>query len=516
MQFHAEQLEAAFNRNGPRPRATRNLSDELNKPAYTWHSSLNTQKLPNNCTRCRLYRAVAVGVLDQLRDTFNMVHACQVANAAERDVAIRRASGFNELFEAALNKESNEGQLDSGSGPFHRSPDQLKKLQKKWKQDHPPGLRVDPQSSLAKSKQQFGPEVEQLKTMLKVWGLDQAHRKWTYGVDLTGDDLKKMVRGADRRLQVPHSGYDADLPARRERSADSLDPATVDDVDEPVFDDVSPVTPIPDMAPDCLDLALANLEWYRPVIAESEPDPIIEAFENAAMKDRKLKMQDEVDQPASFGDDGPEFDPQTAFGPRRPWLGPHLPITLPAPILNIPDSPMNDIPNYVFIPDSDDSPSIGRDIPDHVYIPTSDDTILDHVYVPSSDEDRSAMDIYVPDHPPSHPDIIYIPDSDEISAPVLDHTLDMDHDIPSHVCMPHSDGSEPASEEGQYCADSDDRVNNQGSDDDEMSDVGDEQLSDPMDADAVMPGNRDGVHRDPHTGVFSAASFAHFTDDLLG
>jgi len=34
-----------------------------------------------------------------------MVHACEVANMAEKDIAIRRASGFNELFEAALKKE---------------------------------------------------------------------------------------------------------------------------------------------------------------------------------------------------------------------------------------------------------------------------------------------------------------------------------------------------------------------------------------------------------------------------
>ena len=59
------------------------LSDELNKPAYTWHSSVNDD-LPNVCTQCQLYRAVAVGVVDQLRDTYNMVHACEVANVAER------------------------------------------------------------------------------------------------------------------------------------------------------------------------------------------------------------------------------------------------------------------------------------------------------------------------------------------------------------------------------------------------------------------------------------------------
>ena len=40
--------------------------NELNKPAYTWHSSVNDTLLngPNNCTWCRLYRAVGVGLMD--------------------------------------------------------------------------------------------------------------------------------------------------------------------------------------------------------------------------------------------------------------------------------------------------------------------------------------------------------------------------------------------------------------------------------------------------------------------
>lgn len=98
-----------------------NLSDQLHKPYYTWHSSVK-DKLPNNCGRCRLYRSVALGVMDQVRDIVNMVHACQTANEAETTIAIRRASLFNELYEAALTKEckaskvkENEMETDSGA-----------------------------------------------------------------------------------------------------------------------------------------------------------------------------------------------------------------------------------------------------------------------------------------------------------------------------------------------------------------------------------------------------------------
>jgi hypothetical protein len=84
-----------------------NYTNELNKPAYTWHSSVNDAQpnTPTDCTRCRLYRAVGVGLMDQVRDLHNMVQGCEIANEAERDIAIRQASGFNELHEAAVKKE---------------------------------------------------------------------------------------------------------------------------------------------------------------------------------------------------------------------------------------------------------------------------------------------------------------------------------------------------------------------------------------------------------------------------
>jgi hypothetical protein len=46
--------------------------------------------------------------MDQVHDTYNMIHACEVANEAEMAIGIRRASEFHELFDAAL-KESEGG-----------------------------------------------------------------------------------------------------------------------------------------------------------------------------------------------------------------------------------------------------------------------------------------------------------------------------------------------------------------------------------------------------------------------
>src|SRR5260370_35817696 len=46
------------------PHTIVNFANELNMPAYTWHSSVNDD-LPNSsedCTRCRLYHAVSPGL----------------------------------------------------------------------------------------------------------------------------------------------------------------------------------------------------------------------------------------------------------------------------------------------------------------------------------------------------------------------------------------------------------------------------------------------------------------------
>jgi len=119
--------------------------------------------------------------MDQIRDVYNMVHACEIANQAEKDITIRRASDFNELFEAAVKKE-HALQMDLGSG-FTQD------------QDSRSGA-----TGKGKEKQQFGPEVENLKELvsrLVKAGGGTASSKWTWRVDLTEDDLHGLTRGAN-------------------------------------------------------------------------------------------------------------------------------------------------------------------------------------------------------------------------------------------------------------------------------------------------------------------------------
>jgi hypothetical protein len=432
------------------PHSILNLADELNKPAYTWHSSVNDMPkspTPNKCTRCRLYRAVAVGVMDQLRDTYNMVHACQTANQSDKDLAIRRASGFNELFEAALKKESD---LKAGSGLGGAD-----------------GMESGP-GSKGKGKEterpQFGPEVEELKkwmTELVMGGRGTASSKWTWGVDLTEDDLVGLIRGADRLDEPPHSGYDHDLPSGSLHSliTESLDPVNLEDPSDPDlrFDDLSgSITPLPELRPRYIPDYSAVLTLSGELV-DAEPDPVIAAFSKRAIakasEANKLLMQEEVDQPVSYLDYGSEFIPQTALIPRRPWLAPSLPIVLPPTHMAIrptqgADPAFND---NIIMSDSDQS----------LILPNSDLSATSELNFPVSDED-DPMDVVR---------------SDEQDVPMSPANAD-----------PGSDSNDIVFPESPVAM----RRN----------------LN-------VRAGGMAGIGRDPNTGHFTAASFSNFPDELL-
>jgi hypothetical protein len=492
LNHYQRELTAAMKPFGA-PHRIRNLADELNKPAYTWHSSVNASlpNSPNNCTRCRLYRAVAVGVMDQLRDTYNMVHACEIANGAEKDIAIRRASGFNELFEAALRKECDpEG--GSGSGESH-------------------GQESGSESEgKGKEKERFGPEVEELISWTKKLVKEGASSKWTWGVDLTEDDLRGLIRGADRQYQVPHSGYDRDLPSASltSKMSEALDALNLEDPhdDDLRFDELSKsITIIP-------ELRLHEIPTYSGVLLdpsgdehiESEPDSVIEAFtkraKTQATKAKKSLMQDEVDRPVSFLDYGSEFVPQTALIPRRPWLAPRLPIILPPTNLHrvVTDhtrcsDPATEIsfPDHIMIPDSDD-------IPDHITLPESDDT-PEHISIPDSDDIPDHL--MIPHSGSSGSSQIYFPISDDELSDAMD------------VVRSDEQTAAPAATETEIPM----SVVSSDSESDSILVLPSDPSESPM---ATRQSTGSGltmaaVVRDPNTGRFTATSFINFPDDFL-
>ena len=417
LKHYCRQLAAAHIPFGS-PHTICDLSDELNKPAYTWHSSVNDD-LPNVCTRCRLYRAVAVGVVDQLCDTYNMVHACEVANMAEKDITIRRASGFNELFEAALKKECERGAVESGLGPGDEGGTKGK----------------------GKETKQFGLEVEELKKWMKKVVKDaepNAARKWTWGVDLTDEDLLCLIRGADSEYQVPHSGYNQNLSTGSLRSqiSEVLNPAHLEDWNDSdlLFDELSTsIKVIPELrSPEIPTYSFVLLGPSGDPIAESEPDPVIQAFAKWARTKKKLLMQDKVNEPAAFLDYETGFHPQNALIPRQPWLAPHLPIILP---------PSNIV--HVATEHAETSKSVHTDpatddeYPDHIMIPDSDSSPTSQICFPVSNSDSNdPMDVVRSDGQSAEPHGAVF-DIDIHTTP--GHTdSESDTSIPDHIILPDS------------------------------------------------------------------------------
>ena len=232
------------------------LTAELNKPSYTWHpeAQLNSE---NPCTCCHLYRAVALGAHDRLRDLRNLVHACECAEKAERELAVRRAAGFNALFEAAVMKEAAPAEV----------------------------LRSE----------------------------EKGAQKWTWGVTLSYEDLRTVTRGMDRWFQVPHSGYDMSLMEggnlKRVRSP-PLNPADIEVGDlDILFEALSADFPtIRDLRPEEIPLIFAQFPLFPAAVSESAHDNTLSDLQSRLKAKRQMQQEGDCpDSPSSGTGEPPQF-----------------------------------------------------------------------------------------------------------------------------------------------------------------------------------------------------------------
>jgi hypothetical protein len=409
-----------------------------------------------------------------------MAHACEVANEAEKAIAIQRPSGFNKLYKAAVKKECDHQYLSGLEQPVGET---------------------EPDAGNEKGKAK---ERQILKFLVR--GLAQENVsawKWTWGVDLNEGDLSTMIRGADRNNEIPHSGYNQDLPSDslQSQTSGALDPAILEDPNDNdlLFDDISSsIGMIPELSPYEIPVYSGIfLDTSGDGLAESEPDPVIEAFikKRVEKKAKKMVMQDEVDQPVSYLDQGWEFNPQITLIPSRPWLVPHLhqgwefnpQITLipsrPWLVPHLPIiHPLNNTGHVITQPpDSDvdkiNNPDTGENHPDHITLPDSED---DNLMLPDSDSSQSS--------------VIHFPMSDD-EDDVMDVVRSDEQTVPPGATL----GS-PI-----FIDDSDSESDN-------------DRIIFPCESPlATQPsiGGSEVIERDPNTGHFSAASFSHFPDDLL-
>ena len=289
------------------------ISSRLNKPLHSWHPEGHAN-LDNPCTRCRLYRAITFGTMDKLRDWENYAQGMAVANFGEADIGMRRSSGLYELYEHVLKKEVEleqspgpgtiaDSDSDSDSGfPIRRAAGGNKGTRKGKRKAKGKGKT----KKVSKVAEHVRTDAEkQLHESRAGRAFGQVDSKWTWGVDLDSRDIWDMVRGADKFLQVPHSGYDDELKTGSVRSSSPIpNPNDIEDRDEPgiLFDELT----------------------HNPFIRELRPDefPIAFAFPTlhymaAGESDSGL----ELPPPSSSDEDTQPMIPEGSRPP-RPWLGP--------------------------------------------------------------------------------------------------------------------------------------------------------------------------------------------------
>ena len=94
------------------------------KPVYIWKLDTSSPITINNtCKRCRYYHGVAMGSIDKYRDIRNQIQAMEGTYLVKKEQAIRRASGFNQLFKFLFIKEGDSDfAAKATSSPFTSMP----------------------------------------------------------------------------------------------------------------------------------------------------------------------------------------------------------------------------------------------------------------------------------------------------------------------------------------------------------------------------------------------------------
>ena len=161
------------------------VPDLLSKPAYTWSRGVTFGSVPPEigCDRCRLYRAVSIGALDDLRDLRHYAHGLEVSYAANSGATSRRAADFHQLYEAAILKNDSEALPTASKRPQRN-----------------PTLAGDQLRATAQA------ELSRLGNLPSL--------KWTWGLPLSPQDVLNTLK-PHRHEGKFHSGYVKSLLSAR-------------------------------------------------------------------------------------------------------------------------------------------------------------------------------------------------------------------------------------------------------------------------------------------------------------
>lgn len=241
------------------------LSSSPKKPTYIWKpDATNPITKSDNCKRCRLYRAVAMGTLDDHRDTYNLIQGMESTFKMKKEEALRRASGFNQLYEYLLIKEQNLNDAPAAAMTANDALIPPPIFGSRISRDVPiEAPLIEPLESLppmASKKSKKGKKVagrravasavrsEAIAELRKIENVPSL--KWTWGAEIDSSDLLALRRSVDMGYRLPHSGYDISLT----EGSDTRSRSTVRDLgvnDDTYYGEISEeaARPIPDLNP---------------------------------------------------------------------------------------------------------------------------------------------------------------------------------------------------------------------------------------------------------------------------
>ena len=169
------------------------------------HRQLAPTGASPQCNNCAAYRTVGMNTLQYLHRLRNEIHLHKSCYEYAQQNYGRRSYTYNRLHEEALLKEAKNpsaGYVASGLATTAAAtavgtpkiPEAVKESGR-----HKSAVLQLGELMIEHSKA----EKERLEQSLSL--------KWTWGVDITPDDIANMFRAADREYAVPHSGYDCSL-----------------------------------------------------------------------------------------------------------------------------------------------------------------------------------------------------------------------------------------------------------------------------------------------------------------
>jgi hypothetical protein len=236
------------------------------KPNYIWkRDALNAISDSDTCTRCRLYRAVAMGNLEDHREIRNQIQAMEDYFSTLKGQSMRRSAGFYQLYEYLVIKEqdpaaaaaatsSNDSQI-LVRAPIVDDAEHLPALKtsKKGKKGKNIAAR---RAAAEKVRMEAISEVERLQNIPSL--------KWTWGVSMDESDFPNLNRYAGPERRDPHSGYERSFTRGLDTRSYSTQNPDVEDMEAEFFTEVSehvtrPVDDLdPKKIPSCLYMNLRN------------------------------------------------------------------------------------------------------------------------------------------------------------------------------------------------------------------------------------------------------------------